>query len=514
MSNKNTPAGPDFSAGIPVSDLKEGEPLLGHAGEDELILVRRGEDIHAVGAKCTHYGGPLAKGLVVGETVHCPYHHACFSLRNGEVLNAPGMAPLPCWEVERSGDAVRVGKQQPRAERGVWQADKHDLPEKVVIVVIVGAGAAGDSAAEALRWHGYEGSITLLDAGPDLTPDRPNLSKDYLAGNAPEDWVPLRSEGYYAKRHIGLRRNARVERIDTKGHRVYLEDGTELPYDKLLLATGADPVQLPIPGAEADHVHTLRSTADSRVIIAAVEAGAKRAVVIGASFIGLEVAASLITRGLEVHVVAPEAIPLARVFGEPLGRYVRQLHESKGVHFHLERGVKSIAKDAVELDDGTRLAADLVVIGAGVRPATGLAEAAGLTLDHGVVVNEYLQTSAPDIYAAGDIAAWPGGANGARIRVEHWAVAQQQGRVAARNLLGARKPYRQVPFFWSQHYDVSINYVGHATEWDRMEQDGDPQALDCAFRYFQGEKMLAIASIFRDRYSLEMEADMAAKQAG
>lgn len=507
MSDDNTPAGPDLATGIAVSNLNENEPLLGHVGEDEVILVKRGNDYYAVGAICTHYGGPLAEGLVVGETVRCPYHHACFSLRNGEVLNAPGMATLPCWNVELSGDTVRVGERRPEAERGAWQppADA-EAPRSILIV---GAGAAGTSAAKSLRWYGYQGAITLLDAGADLPPDRPNLSKDYLAGSAPEEWVPLHEESWYREQDIDLRRNARASRIDAKAHRVQLDDGTALAYDKLLIATGADAVKLPIPGADANHVHTLRSTVDSRAIIAAVAGGAKHAVVIGASFIGLEVAASLITRGLEVHVVAPEPVPLERVFGKRLGQFVRELHESKGVHFHLEHGVKRIGKTAVELDDGTHLAAELVVIGAGVRPATTLAKDAGLKVGNGVVVDEYLRTSDPDIYAAGDIAAWPDAARGARLRVEHWAVAQQQGRVAARNLLGSNEPYRQVPFFWSQHYDVSLNYVGHAENWDRIDEDGDPANYDCAFTYYKDGKRVAVASIFRDIESLTAEAEMA-----
>jgi len=507
MSKKNAPAGPDLAAGVPYSEFSEGIPLLGHVSEDEVIVVRRGGDYFAVGAHCTHYHGPLAEGLVVGETVRCPYHHACFSLRNGEVLSAPGMKPLPCWDVEREGTAVHVRKRRPETDHGAWQPPAGvDLPQRIVIV---GAGAAGTTAAEMLRWHGYEGALALLDAGPDLPADRPNLSKDYLAGSAPEDWVPLHDEGFYSAHGIDLRRNARVARIDADSHRVLLEDGTELPYDKLLLATGADPVKPPIPGSDAAHVHTLRSTADSRAIIAAVEAGAKRAVVIGASFIGLEVAASLIARGLEVDVAAPEDVPLGRVFGERLGRFVRELHESKGVRFHLGRGVKRIHETAVELDDDTRLPAELVVIGAGVRPATALAEAAGLEVEHGVLVDEYLQSSDPDIYAAGDIAAWPDAASGERIRVEHWAVAEQHGRVAARNLLGARETYRRVPFFWSQHYEVSINYVGHAPRWDVIEESGNPENLDCAFGYYLNGERRAVVSIFRDRYSLEVEAEMA-----
>lgn len=512
MSQDASQASPDFVEGIAFSSLPDGEPVLGHVGKDEVILVRRGDNVYAIGAHCTHYHGPLAEGIVVGDTVRCPYHHACFSLRNGEVLAAPGMRALPCWEIERSGDTIRVGKRKPATEKGAWSPpDPSALPGKIVII---GAGAAGNTAAESLRWHGYKGDITMLEAGPDLPADRPNLSKDYLAGDAPEDWVPLHDEDFYRQQSIGLRRNCAVKGIDANRHMVELADGNKLDYDKLLLATGAEPIKLPIPGAEEGRVHYLRTTGHSRAIIKAVEGGAKRAVVIGASFIGLEVAASLIKRGLEVHVVAPEKIPLERVFGDVLGRFVQSLHVKKGVRFHLEHGVRHIDGDAVELDDGTRLDADLVVIGAGVRPATRLAEQAGLEAGHGINVNEYLQTSDPDIYAAGDIAAWPYAATGERIRVEHWAVAQQQGRIAARNLLGAKEPYRQVPFFWSQHYDISLNYVGHATTWDRIDQQGDPEKHDCAFSYYLDGKRIAVASIFRDRTSLEAEAAMQAEMTG
>lgn len=508
MSQDASQASPDLTKGVPFSSLPDGEPMLGRVGEEDVILVRRGDDVHAVGAHCTHYHGPLAKGLVVGETVRCPYHHACFSLRNGEVLTAPGMRALPCWDVERSGNTVRVTRRKPETRRGAWSPpDPSALPASIVII---GAGAAGNTAAETLRWHGYQGDITLLEAGPDLPADRPNLSKDYLAGDAPEDWVPLHGEDFYGERNIDLRRNTSVIGIDAKRHKVELADGGTLDYDKLLLATGAEPVKLPIPGADAGHVHYLRTTAHSRAITAAVAGGAKRAVVIGASFIGLEVAASLIKRGLEVHVVAPEKIPLERVFGEVLGRFVQSLHEAKGVRLHLEHGVRRIESDGVELDDGSRIDAGLVVIGAGVRPAIRLAEETGLDTGHGVLVNEHLQTSDPDIYAAGDIAAWPYAATGERIRVEHWAVAQQQGRVAARNLLGAKEPYRQVPFFWSQHYDVSLNYVGHAAKWDRIDQQGEPEERDCAFTYYQDGKRMAVVSIFRDRASLEAEAELEA----
>ena len=286
-----------------------------------------------------------------------------------------------------------------------------------------------------------------------------------------------------------------------------LADGSAIAYDKLLLATGAEPVRLPLPGAKASDVFTLRSLADSRAIIARAQ-NARRVVVIGASFIGLEVAASLVTRGLEVHVVAPEARPLERVLGPQFGDVIRALHEEKGVHFHLGNTVSGFENGHAVLKDGAKLAADFVVQGVGVRPRIQLAEAAGLALDKGVAVNSQLLTSAPDIYAAGDIARWPDQHCGASIRVEHWVVAERQGQTAARNMLGQGEAFTAVPFFWSQHYDVSINYVGHAESWDDLVVEGDLQAKDGLVRFRKGGRTLAVASLFRDLESLKAEIAM------
>jgi NADPH-dependent 2,4-dienoyl-CoA reductase/sulfur reductase-like enzyme len=354
-----------------------------------------------------------------------------------------------------------------------------------------------------LRRCGFDGSLTVVDEEPDSPYDRPNLSKDYLAGNAPEEWIPLRPPGFHEEHRITIVRG-RAERIDTQSRRLEIEDRDALPFDALLLATGAEPVHLNLPGENAPHVHYLRSLADSRSIVEATKT-ATRAVVIGGSFIGLETAASLRARGLQVHVVAPEAVPLERVMGRQLGDFIRALHEEKGVTFHLGRKPARIEPDAVLLDDGTRLGADLVVIGVGVRPRLALAEEAGLETDRGVVVNEWLETSAPGIYAAGDIARWPDPHTGGRIRVEHWVVAERMGQTAARNILGARERFDEVPFFWSAHYDVSINYVGHAEKWDAIVVDGDAAKHDVAVRFDQAGKPLALATIFRDTESLDFE---------
>ena len=500
VQDDNKLAGPDLTKGIASSDLAEGKLLIGIVGDEEVLLVRQGGAVRAIGAHCTHYHGPLADGLIVGDTIRCPWHHACFSLRTGEAMAAPALSPVPCWQVEeRDGKIVVKGKIEPPRPKPTGKTGER--------LVIVGGGAAGFAAAQMLRLRGFAGSVTMLSNDTAAPVDRPNLSKDYLAGSAPEDWVPLRGDDWYAENSIDLRLGVDVTAIEPQEKHITLADGGTLPYDKLLLATGAEPVRLDIPGARQKHVHTLRSLANSRAIIDQAKT-AKRAVVIGASFIGLEVAASLRARELEVHVVAPEKRPLERVFGPQFSDFVRALHEEHGVHFHLEDTVTAIGTDNVTLKSGGALLADLVVMGVGVRPRLALAEKTGLRIDKGIAVNAYLETSAPDIYAAGDIARWPDPVSGANIRVEHWVVAERQGQIAARNMLGERIAYRAVPFFWSQHYDVPINYVGHAEGWDSIEMDGDPMKRDCVARYVKSGKVLAVASIYRDFDSLKAAADM------
>jgi apoptosis-inducing factor 3 len=491
-------AGPDLAQGCASSDIPEGGSLLGHAHGEAVLLVRHRGEVSAVAATCTHYGGPLAEGLVLDGQVRCPWHHACFDVRTGEAVGPPALKPLRRWSVEHRGSRVLVGRAlEPSAPR---------TPASTVgSVVIVGAGAAGNAAAETLRREGHAGPVTLVGAEPNVPVDRPNLSKDYLAGTAPGDWLPLRSAEFYADQQIELLLGTRAVGLDPATRRVLLSDGTSRSYGALLLATGADPVKLTIPGGDGPLVHSLRTLADSRAIIASAQ-GAGRAVVVGASFIGLEVAAALRTRGLEIHVVAPEARPLERILGPELGDFIRALHEEHGVRFHLGHTLTAVVDRAVILDDGASLPADLVVAGIGVRPAMGLAEQAGLRLDRGVLVDQYLETSAPGVYAAGDIARWPDPHTGRPIRVEHWAVAQRQGQVAARNILGAREPFRAVPFFWSQHYDVPINYVGHAEGWDRLEVAGDPGQRSCLVAYWSSGRISAVATVFRDRESLHAEA--------
>jgi NADPH-dependent 2,4-dienoyl-CoA reductase/sulfur reductase-like enzyme/nitrite reductase/ring-hydroxylating ferredoxin subunit len=505
MAEQDKPTPPDFAFGFSVRDLPDGGLVLGRVESEEVVLARSGDHIFAVGAHCTHYHGPLVDGLVVGDTVRCPWHHACFSLRDGDALRPPALDPVACWHVERQGDLAFVREQlrAPHVASPIVTGPA-GFPESVVIV---GGGAAGLAAADTLRREGYGRPITIISADASPPCDRPSLSKEYLAGAAQDDWIPLRTSDYFVEQRIDLLLGSRVSSIDVSSRQVRIDGGQPRAFGVLLIATGADPVQLSIPGVQDARICYLRSFADSRAVVEKAR-GASRVVVVGASFIGLEVAAALRARGIGVDVVAPDSLPLERVMGPEVGRIIKQLHESRGVVFHLGQTVARAVGRAVTLSGGTTIDADFIVMGAGVRPAIALAENAGLAVDRGVAVNEFLETSAPGIFAAGDIARWPDPHTGENIRVEHWVVAERQGQVAARNMLGRRERFDAVPFFWSQHYDVQINYVGHAERWDAVRVDGSLEAHDCAVTYLRGGRRLAVATISRDRESLQAEVEM------
>jgi 3-phenylpropionate/trans-cinnamate dioxygenase ferredoxin reductase subunit len=458
-----------------------------------------GDEFFAVGATCTHYSGPLAEGLLVGDTVRCPWHHACFNLRTGAAVRPPALNDLPRWRVEVLDDRVFVRDQLPPPQP---QPVSHGRDP--VSIVILGAGAAGNSAAETLRREGFDGRITLVDSDRDAPYDRPNLSKDYLAGTAPEDWLPLHPRVYYADRGIELLTGRKARAIGVDMRRVFLDDGAARKFDQLLIATGAAPVGLDIPIEDGRAIHYLRTLADSRQIIRAAE-GSRRAVVLGTSFIGLEVAAALRTRGLEVHAVGPDALPLGRILGPELGVFLKRLHEDHGVVFHMGSTPRRWDPRGLVLDDGTCLPADLVVAGIGVLPSVELAVQAGLATDAGILVDEHLETSASGVFAAGDVARWIEPRTGDRVRVEHWVVAQRMGQTTARNMLGHDEPFDAVPFFWSQHYDVPIAYVGYAGKWDSTVVEGDIAARDCSVTYYRDGRALATATIGRDHQSLTTE---------
>ena len=490
--------GRDFKSGIDFETLGENSPLLGHFEGEPVILVRQGAQVFAVGATCTHYNGPLAEGLVVGETIRCPWHHARFSLATGEAEGAPALNPISCFAVQREDGKIRIDRKRDVDFRV-------SCPRSPASVVIIGAGAAGAACADMLRAKGFAERISLVGDEEPGPVDRPNLSKDYLAGNAPEEWIPLRTREYYESIDVELHIGDPAIRLDPPDRAVTLRSGRVLHYGALLLATGSEARSPPIEGARLPHVHRLRTLADSKAIIA--QAGrAKHCVVIGSSFIGLEAAASLRQRGLEVAVVGRDSVPLGNVLGPQLGRFVRNLHEEHGVRFFLGVTPRIIGQDGVDLSDGQSIEAELVIAGVGVSPRTDLAEAAGRRVDNGIVVDRNLRTSVPEIYAAGDVARYPDPRSGETLRIEHWVAAERQGQAAARAMLGIGSGFRDVPFFWSQHYDVVIAYVGHASSWDALEIRGDPALRNACAIYRHSGRLLAVATIGRDRVSLGVEA--------
>ena len=488
-----------------MSEIPEDGTVAGHVGDDPVLLSRFDGELFAISGTCTHYGGELGKGLARGTTIRCPLHHACFDLKTGAVLRAPALDPVAQWlvEVEEGRAFVREIKEQRRAPT---QSESHGVEK----ILVIGGGAAGLSCANELKRRGFEGDITILSADSDPPCDRPNLSKDYLAGTAPEEWLWLRGEDWYSDNRIGLRLGTEVTAIDLDTRKVTAQSGEQFAYDRLLIATGSEPNRLELPGFDHRKVMTPRTVADARAIATKASPGA-RAIIIGASFIALEAAAALRHRKVEVEVVSVEELPLERVFGAEIGRQLQRLHESNGVRFHLGSVVEKFDGDAVTLVGGERIEADFVLVGIGVRPRTEVAALAGASVDRGVIVNARMETSEPGIYAAGDIAAYPDPFSGEPVRIEHWTVAERQGAIAAANMLGKSEAFDSAPFFWTEQFGLTVRYVGRASGWDAVTLEGSFEDRSLVARYFADGVHCATATIGRDKESLEDEMGLEQK---
>ncbi len=460
---------------------------------EKILLVRDGDAVHAVGAVCPHAGGPLAEGVRNGDRIVCPWHKAAFCIRTGAVLDPPALDALQRYDVRLDVGRILIAGPAPAPAPPPAAPDARRF-------VIIGAGGAGAVAAQTLREAGFAGQVVMLDPANRVPYDRTVLSKYALSGQKGAEKSPLQTQAFYREHGIE-RRTAEVLRIDAQARRITCADGTVVDYDAALLATGGTPVLPSFPGAGLGHVHTLRSRADADAILEQAERS-RCAVVLGTSFIGMEVAASLRERGLDVTVVGKEAAPFAKQLGEQVGRAFVGLHERHGVAFRLGSGVASLEGEgqvsAVLLDSGERIAADLVVVGFGVKPAISYAEGLARREDGGVIVDATLR-AAPGLYAAGDIASFPHRGDGAPIRVEHWRVAEQQGRVAALNMLGGAIRYDAVPVFWTIQYMKRLDYVGHAAEWDSVVLHGDLGKPEFLAYYVQDGRVAAAAGLGRDQ---------------
>lgn len=492
-----------------TSDLEAGEMKEVVSGDARILLARVGDRFHAVSATCPHYGAPLAEGALCGTRIVCPWHHAVFDVVNGALEEPPALDALVNYDVRVEGERVLVCVPEENHDRRSVAMVKRD-PVDPRQFVILGAGAAGYAAAQTLREEGFRGAIVLITREDRAPYDRPNLSKDYLHGHAEAEWMPLRPEEFFAEHDIQLLCNREVIRVDARAKVIVFKGGETMDYDALLVATGGAPVRLNIPGSDLKNVCVLRSFADADSVIETASRS-RRAVVVGASFIGMEAAYSLRERGLDVTVVAPSEEPFEMTLGKEVGAMFRREHERHGVRFKLGsivyRFEGSHHVEGVTLDNGESIETDMVVLGVGVRPATSFLEGVELDQSGGVVVDSRLR-AADGLYAAGDIVNFVDARTGERTRIEHWRTAQQQGRVAARNMAGLDVAFTGVPFFWTQQFDVTLRYVGHAASWDEIIYQGDVAMRDFLAFYVKGNRIAAVAGVNRDRDLAAVEALM------
>lgn len=462
------------------------------AGGQDVYLVRVGGVVRALGTECPHYHEPLIKGALFGSEIVCPAHFARFDAREGRMLSPPALDDLPRFPLKIENGEVWVGPvEKPRFPKPAG--------DDALVFLIVGAGAAGEAAAETLRREGFAGRIVMITAEDEGPYDRPNLSKDLLTGKAKPEWMPLRGPKFHANRKIELITGRRATAIDPAGKTVTLSTGERLAFDKVLIATGGEPRKPSIPGSDAEGCLRLRSIADGRALIAAASS-AKSAVLVGGGFIGMELASSLRELGLRVQVVSPGGLPLAKVLGDRIASLLLSRHRANGVEFRLGvtplRVTGSPGDMRVELSDGGTVSGGFVVFGLGIEAAVDVLAGTGLAGPGGIPVDACLRTPHPDIFAAGDVAVAPDIA-GEAARVEHWAVAQRQGRHAARAMLGATAPYAEAHFFWTSQAGLHLKYVGAARGWDEIVYRGDVEAATFLAGFYRAGALKAAATVGR-----------------
>lgn len=473
------------------ADLREDRGTQVEVGKLKLLLLRVGDQVRAYQAECPHAGAPLADGAVCNGYLICPWHKASFAIKNGQLREPPALDSLTRYPAEVMEGQVQIDDQ-------ALPTSSPDITPDPRCFVIIGAGAAGTAAASALREQGFNGRLLLIDRQADPGYDRTVLSKYTLSGEmTAEETPPLRDSAFYQDQRIKQIRGE-VTRLDVPNQRLTLSDGRQFDYHAALIATGGKPRTLQLPGADPPQVLLLRSRDDAQRIFQATSANA-RAVIIGDSFIGLEAAAALRKRGLSVTVLARHETPFVKQFGERIGRAIRRLHEQHGVLFrtHVEairfesRFEGNERLDAVVLNNGERLQADLVLIGTGVTPETDWVEGVRREEDGSLKVDEGMQV-ADGLWAAGDIATFA--LDGKPQRIEHWRLAQQHARIAAHNMLGGDERYVDLPFFWTYHFGKNFDYLGHAEQWDDIVYEGSPEQYRFIALFCQQDRVVAVTA--------------------
>jgi NADPH-dependent 2,4-dienoyl-CoA reductase/sulfur reductase-like enzyme/nitrite reductase/ring-hydroxylating ferredoxin subunit len=497
-----------------VDDLKNGEMKAFNVHNVDILLCKIDDEFYAVGAFCTHYGASLENGVLSGDRIVCPWHHACFDAKSGDLLEPPAKDAIPSFEVKIDGENVVVTVPGETVHERTPEMIAQDSEREKRTFVILGAGAAGNAAAQTLREDGFQGRIVMVTQENRGPYDRPNLSKDYLQGEAEPEWMPLRPDDFYKDHSIELIFNKEAKLVSANDKRIVFSNDEALGYDKLLIATGGIARSLNISGSDLKNIFTLRSFDDADRIIKASE-NSTSTVVIGASFIGMETADSLRHRGLDVTVVAPETTPFEHAFGSEIGNLFQKLHEENGVKFKLGQSVERFeGTEMVEtavLKNGERIKADLVLVGIGVKPATDFIEGLDEATDGGIKVDKYFHAG-NDIYAAGDIASFHYWHSGSDVRIEHWRTAEQQGRIAAHNMAGNEIAFRSIPFFWTAQAGITLRYVGHAKEWDEIILSGNVQKKDFVAYYARDGLVRAAAGCNRDREMAAIEELMRLKK--
>jgi NADPH-dependent 2,4-dienoyl-CoA reductase/sulfur reductase-like enzyme/nitrite reductase/ring-hydroxylating ferredoxin subunit len=488
---------------LALSQLPAGHMHQVTVGDYDVLLANVDGTVFAIENKCSHYGFALTKGSLCEHRVRCPLHHACFDVRTGEQIEAPGMDGVPRFDTEVRDGRIFVGEQPsdrneplPHVRQGQEFGERpHDRYD----YVIVGGGAAASYAIESIRARDEGGSLLVLSQESLVPYDRTKVSKGFLQNGMAPPALQLRDEAFYRRIGVDFRAGTQVRRVNLEEKKVTLESGQTIGYGKVLLATGGTPRRLTVPGANLERVFTIRSAGDAVAAREAVQDGT-RVVIVGGSFIGLETAMSLGKRGGRITVVTPEKTLFENVFGERVGAYIKNLHEAEGVTFHLGSKLREINGDGsvsgVTLDDGTQLPADVVVVGIGVAPVTDYVEGIAYRDDGSLTTDSHLAIHGAAAFAAGDIATYPD--REGMLRIEHWKVAAQQGRVAGRNMAGAAENYTMPPYFWSNQQGVNLRYVGHATDWSDIVFDGEPGASPFLAFYIKDGHVQACLGVKRD----------------